>query len=135
MHFFCAICSCNGKQIISNQELCLTRLFLEVEQRKRLMLTTRCDEPSGALPPLALPLPFGEKQRWHSLSDAALPAGQAPDHGEFIGKEQWLHGFAPVFVKWECSAAWACGMDELFHHPAVLQVDHDEPRRCGGPRG
>ena len=122
MAFFQAICSCGGKQIISNQELCLTRLFLEVEQRKRLMLTTRCDEPSGALPPLALPLPFGEKQQWHSLSDAALPAGEAPDHGEFIGKEQWLRGFAPVFVKWECSAAWSCGMDELFYHPSVLQV-------------
>ena len=56
MKFFCAICSCNGKQIISNQELCLTRLFLDAEERKRLMLVTR---DNGAL---RLPLPRGTKQ-------------------------------------------------------------------------
>ena len=39
--FLQAICSCNNRQIISNQELCLTRLFLDEDQRKKLMLSTR----------------------------------------------------------------------------------------------
>ena len=83
---------------------------------------------------------------WDSLSDKGFREanpGKEPDHGKFIGMEQWTGGFDPVFVKWECRADWCSGQDELFYHPSVLHADHytvgaAEAARHGGveaPRG
>jgi hypothetical protein len=114
MEFFKAICSCQGNQIISNQELCLVRLFLDEDQRKKLMLTTRT---MGQLE---------EKQKWKSLSDDDFRKknpGKQPDHGEFLGKLQWQDGFDPVYVSWFCDDNWKMGMDQLFHSPKKLAID------------
>ena len=40
MVFFKAICSCKGKQILSNQELCLKRLLRDKKKRVELMVET-----------------------------------------------------------------------------------------------
>ena len=40
MEFFTAICSCKGKQILSNQELCLKRLLRDKKKRVELMIET-----------------------------------------------------------------------------------------------
>jgi hypothetical protein len=40
MKFFRQICSCNGKSIMSNQELCLTRLLETKESREQLLPST-----------------------------------------------------------------------------------------------
>ena len=126
MKFFHAICSCNGKPIISNQELCLTRLFLDPAKRKRLILVTRSNDAE-----LALPLPRGAKQKWTSLSDQRR--GSVPeDHRKFIGMEQWREGFDPIFIKWECRMDWRSGLDEIFFHPRALDMDHYERAASAG---
>ena len=40
MGFFRAICSCRGKKILSNQELCLRQLIQEEDNREALLMET-----------------------------------------------------------------------------------------------
>ena len=120
MSFFQAICSCNGSQIISNQELVLNAIVLNGANQAALMLSMFTASP-----------PVGQrKMPFKSMSDDAAEAktGSRPQHGKFLGKE--FHpdsgpdaGFDQQYVSWSCSDEWEAGMDELFHSPAILGIN------------
>ena len=69
MRFFIAICSCNGKQIITNQELCLVRLFLDEARRKALMLEI-CTIPDVIAP--------SARQKWKARRPVRSRRARAP---------------------------------------------------------
>jgi len=120
MAFFNAISSCNGNQIISNQELVLNAIVNNSVNQAGLMLSIFAAEP-----------PAGQrKMPFKSLSDAAAMQkfGKVEDHGNFLGKE--FHGdsgadagFDQVYVSWSCPQHWEPGMDELFHSPHFLGIN------------
>ena len=120
MSFFQAICSCNGSQIISNQELVLNAIVNNVDNQGALMLSMFAAEP----PEGQMKMPF------KSLSDdtAEAATGVRPKHGKFLGKEFHTDsgphaGFDQVYISWSCSDEWMAGMDELFHSPSILGIN------------
>lgn len=120
MSFFQAICSCNGSQIISNQELVLNAIVNDIDNQSALMIAMFAAEP----PDGQMKMPF------KSLSDDAAEkaTGVRPTHGKFLGRE--FHpdggagsGFDQVYISWSCSDEWMPGMDELFHSPSILGIN------------
>ena len=102
MAFFQAICSCGGQQIISNQELCLSRLVLDHECNSKLFVQTRT---------------LG---REHGVTKPWTPSTTFPP--KFLAKDVWDSGFENVFVAWSCADSWERGQDELFHSPSALHM-------------
>ena len=82
MNFFSSICTCQGRAIISNQETCLSQLWLnDVNNKKILFQVYQSEKDTGA----QLPLDAEQKD---------VPA-------TFLGKSDMQAGFKEVRVSWQ----------------------------------
>ena len=108
LHFFKAICSCQGRQIATNQELCLHLLCHDAETYHGMLLKTKFADNPGTRAP------------WKSLSDQRWRAqnpGRPVNHGKFLGDKMAKAGFDPVYVSWRGEDDWRPGRHVLFHRP------------------
>jgi hypothetical protein len=71
MRFFTAICSCEGKQIISNQELCLRQLYLNQQTRRELLVETMSfiDQWQPPAPALGMERPYQGFDYFYNQND------------------------------------------------------------------
>ena len=143
LRFFQAICSCKGKQIISNQEGVLKRLYEETPEinpswRRRLLLETKQLKAWDGV--------NAERFFWRSQSDnqeykrkldndhhlysyneyeAGYQSELIERHGDFLGKDEWMGGFLPVFISWYGTDDWGRQDDlpELYYSAKALSID------------
>lgn len=125
MDFMTALCSCEGKQVISNQED-LLRIFVTPhredgcfsqphfkQNRRELIIETMLDYDA-------------HRKSFVSLSDQAwLKAnpGKKLDRGNFLGKDIWANGLPQLMISWYSHPQWRTKMPQLFHSPAKLGLE------------
>ena len=149
MDFMTALCSCEGKQVITNQEDML-RIFLAPQLsdgtfalNQAQIKKSRCnsDFANGHMLTFENIAQFKQNRReliietfldydaarapFVSLSDEkwkqAHP-GETLDHGQFLGKDL-TKGLPPLMIAWYSSDSWTKGMPQLFFSPASLGIN------------
>jgi hypothetical protein len=119
--FLSSVASCNGKQVISKQELLLKMCYSVTDtpewlgNRRQLMMETIVD-PGSALRP------------WVSKSDEdAKEAGKKVDHGHFLGQSLYDEGTRTILVGWSCAPGWGLGSDDLYYQPSDIGLTPATP--------
>ena len=119
--FFKSICSCNQSQILSNQELCLRKLYLDRTARRQLLFSCAQMAPPPAAPGASwLRRVAHARMPWPASHHSNLPIPSS-----FLGKDQFDAGFEHTCLSWAGADEWAAGQDALFHSPHALGMRDD----------
>jgi hypothetical protein len=116
--FLQGLASCQGAQIVGNQEILLRVIYSKgqdvryLQNRSQLGMETALD-------------PKCKLRKWASLSDETYRRnnnGKEPDHGKFLGQQIFDVGMHELVVSWYGSDDWTAGQDHLFHSPKALKL-------------